>query len=88
VKIQFVAHFLKDSGSTPHPIFTLPENVFLLFAVMPAKSNTSPKQDLYPRITGTLSCKWDISAKGKVFLHDRRRYPADGVLSGGVDLEI
>ena len=52
-----------------HPIVTLSENVFLFFAVMPAKTTSAPKQDLYPKVTGTLRCKWDISVRGKVFLH-------------------
>ena len=70
--IRFVAHFSKTLAPHLHPIVTLPENVFLFFAVMPAKTTTSPKQDLFPRITGTLRCKWDI----KVFLQT-----SDGAIS-------
>ena len=43
---------------------------------MPAKAATTPKQDLYPKITGTLRCKWDISNRKKVFLHT-----SDGAIS-------
>ena len=67
--IRFVAHFSKTLAPHLHPIVTLSENVFLFFAVMPAKTTSAPKQDLYPKVTGTLRCKWDISARGKIFLH-------------------
>jgi hypothetical protein len=74
--IRFVAHFSKALAPKLHPIVTLPENVILFFAVMPAKTTSAPKQDLFPRITGTLRLKWDISNRGKVFLHT-----TDGAIS-------
>ena len=43
---------------------------------MPGKSTTAPKTNLYPRITGTMTCKWDVGSKGKVFLHT-----TDGAIS-------
>jgi hypothetical protein len=40
------------------------------------------KENLYPKITGTLALKWDISKAGKIFM-----WTTDGP-SGVTDLEL
>ena len=34
---------------------------------MPAKTGTSAKDSLYPKTTGTMALKWDISKSNKIF---------------------
>ena len=43
---------------------------------MPAKIASAPKRDLFSQVTGALRYKWDISVRGKVFLHT-----SDGAIS-------
>jgi hypothetical protein len=42
---------------------------------MPARSSATPKENLAPKMTGTLSCRWDVNTKGQVFL-----FTSDGAI--------
>jgi hypothetical protein len=68
--------FQRTQHRSPYPIVTLSEFFSFVFSDMPAKTGNSAKENLYPKITGTIALKWDISKGGKVFI-----WTADGPIT-------
>ena len=49
-------------------IVTLPDFLVSFFTDMPPKKPNSSKEELYPKLTSTLTLKWDVAKTGKVIL--------------------